>query len=313
MKLAASTLAIAALFSATSCSNSSSGGSAAETVPVGISARALKVVIPAHTIEPGDQFECYYTDLTTDRELYANSATGEQGRGGHHISLYYTVNPQPVGHHKCIDAEMAEWRQVGAAGGDTKGDGVIDLPPGIAVKIPAGRQIVLQTHYINASATPYEAADEITVKLLAREEVKRFAQAFSVVDGTFEIPPSAKYSRTTSCTLKRDFDILMILGHMHEFGRHYTLEHLDAKGGLIRKMIDDDWEPAFTSHPPTRRFTAESPYKLKAGEKLRQTCTWNNVASEKVLFPREMCIAFSMYLDDDGFLECAAEEEKRPE
>lgn len=301
-----------AVLSLASCSTSGSSSNPSsanpdDNVPVGLSGNTLKVAIPTHTVEPGDSFECYYTDIKTDREIYVNSATGAQGLGGHHITIYYATNPQPPGHHKCIDAEMAEWRQVGAAG-NAKGDGVIDLPPGIAVKIPAGQQIVVQTHYINATAAPREVEDEITVHLLPKEEVKRFAQGFAVVDGTFEIPPqAADFKRASTCTLKRDLELVMVLGHMHELGQHYKLEHLDANGQLIDTVLDQAWEASFSSHPPTSRWTPDKPYKLAKGEKLRQTCTWTNTGSEKVLFPREMCIAFTMYLDDDGFLECAAQ------
>ena len=175
------------------------------------------------------------------------------------------------------------------------------------MRVPAGKQIVVQTHYINASAAPRDVEDEITVHLLAREDVRRFAQGFAVVDGTFEIPPHANYGRAATCTLKKDLELIMALGHMHERGQHYKLEHLDANGKLLDTILDQDWEMAFTSHPPTSRWTPDKPYKLAQGERLRQTCTWNNTEDEKVLFPREMCVAFTMVLDDDGFTECAAQ------
>ena len=314
MTLARFFIAAVAAVSIASCSNSKSSSSPAtdgtanpdDNVPVGLSGNTLKVVIPTHTVEAGDSFECYYTDVTTDRDIFVNASTGKQGPGGHHITIYYAQVSQPPGHHKCIDVEMAEWRQVGAAG-DAKGDGVIDLPPGIAVRVPAGKQMVVQTHYINASGKPKDVEDEITVHLLAREDVKRFAQGFAVVDGTFEIPPHANYSRTATCTPKRDLDLIMVLGHMHERGLHYKLEHLDANGKLLETILDQDWEMAFTSHPPTKRWSPEQPYKIKTGDRLRQTCTWKNAEDEKLLFPREMCVAFSMYLDDDGFIDCAAQ------
>jgi hypothetical protein len=278
-------------------------------IPPGISDKALKVVIPKHAVPPGDSFECHYTDITTDRELFVNRSTGRQGEGGHHITIYYVSEaPQPVGHRPCIDAEMAAWRQVGAASDDAAGsEGVIDLPPGIAVKVPAGKQIVVQTHYINPTASPKTVEDEITVHLIPKNEVKRFAQGFAVVDGTFEIPPQGNYSRTSTCTVQRDLDLIMLLGHMHAAGQHYKLEHLDASGAPKKTLIDHDWQPAYAAHPPTSRFAPEAPLKLAKGDKLRQTCTWKNTGTDKLLFPTEMCIAFSMYLDDHGFLQCSAE------
>ncbi len=132
-------------------------------------------------------------------------------------------------------------------------------------------------------------------------------QSFVVIDGTFQIPPHANYSSTGTCAVKKDLSLIMALGHMHERGQHYKLEHLDANGKLLDTVIDEDWDNVYTSHPPTKRWTPEAPYKLAIGEKLRQTCTWNNTADEKVVFPTEMCIAFTMYLDDQGFMECPAD------
>ena len=308
--LAAATTALVSCSTSSPSSTASAPDAAVanpdDNVPIGLSTSTLKVVIPTHTVPPGDSFECYYTDLKTDRDIYVNASTGKQGLGGHHITMYYATVSQDAGHHTCIDAEMAELRQVGAAG-DAKGDGVIDLPPGVAVEIPAGKQIVVQTHYINATAQARDVEDEITVHLLQKADVKRFVQSFVVIDGTFEIPPRADYARTATCTVKQDLSLIMALGHMHERGQHYKLEHLDSSGKLLDTVIDEDWESAFTSHPPTKRWPTDAPYKLVAGEKLRQTCTWKNPDGDKVLFPVEMCIAFTMYLDDQGFLQCNAE------
>lgn len=298
-----------ALLAFSSCSSKSDApadnGNSDDSVPEGLSGNTLKISIPTHTVQPGDNFDCYYTDTKLDRDIYVNRSTGQQGQGGHHITIYYATVEQTPNHHTCIDAEMAELRQVGAAG-TNKGDGVTDLPPGIAVEIPAGKQLVVQTHYINATAGALDVQDEITVHLLPREQVTRFVQSFAVVDGTFEIPPRSQYSRTATCKVPKDLSLIMALGHMHERGTHYKLEHLDANGNFLDTVIDQDWDPSYTSHPPTSRWDPNTPYKLVAGEKLRQTCTWNNESDTKVLFPTEMCIAYTMYLDDQGFVECDA-------
>src|SRR3954464_12767010 len=57
-------------------------------------------------IQPGDTFECFYTNTITDRQLNVQSATATQGKGGHHVTVYYTDQKVPVGHHVCNDVEM---------------------------------------------------------------------------------------------------------------------------------------------------------------------------------------------------------------
>jgi len=76
-------------------------------------------------------------------------------------------------------------------------------------------------------------------------------------------------------------------------------------------LIDHDWQAAYSAHPPTSRFTPEQPLKLAKGERLRQTRKWKNTGTDKLLFPTEMCIAFSMYLDDHGYMTCGAEADKK--
>ena len=70
---------------------------APDLATIGLSATALRVVIPTHTVQPGDSFECYYTDVKPDRDIFVNGSTGKQGLGGHHIIMYYTVQAMPVG------------------------------------------------------------------------------------------------------------------------------------------------------------------------------------------------------------------------
>lgn len=90
-------------------------------------------------VEPGDTFECFYTNVNAKTDLAVNGATASQGPGGHHVSIYYTDQNQPAGHHPCIDAEMLTWHQLAVANGNK--EGVLDLPAGYATRVPAGKQL----------------------------------------------------------------------------------------------------------------------------------------------------------------------------
>jgi hypothetical protein len=304
------TALLGAVLLSLSCSDDKQGAPSdddqKDNVPLGIAERTLRVTTGKYSVPPGDHFECFYTDLKTDKELFVNGTYGSQGQGGHHITIYYATAPQPAGHHKCDDLEMTQWRQVGGTGANT--EGVVDLPPGVAVKVPAGQQIVIQTHYINAGGKDREVEDDITVRLLPPADVKIFANAYVAVDTKFKIPPRADgVARTTTCTLESDLQIITMLGHMHEWGKHYKLERLDDKGTVVDTLIDHDWDPSYATHPPTKRWPTESPLMLAKGTRLRQTCTWNNDTAEEMTFPREMCVLFTWYLEDKGFLQCGAE------
>jgi hypothetical protein len=255
-------------------------------------------------VPAGDSFECFYTDVTTDKELSVTSATGQQGPGGHHVVVYYTDAPRDPTHHPCDDSEMVSWHQIAGSGGDdTSGaEGLIGLPDGLAIRVPAGKQLVLQAHYINTTGATQTVSDSVTLHTVEPKDVKAYANYFVMVDAGFEVPPLGTLTSTSTCTLQRDLDTVVMLGHMHEHGKHYKLEQLN--GDVAETLYEKDWQPSYASHPPTEYHSMAAPLTLKQGTRLRQTCEWNNTTADPLLFPREMCVAFFYYFPDVGQIEC---------
>lgn len=274
-----------------------------------ITATALKATTGTLTIPPGDSFECFYTGLTTDKEYSVVNAFGKQGPGGHHITVYYNQGrPQEVGHHPCTDEEMINWRMVAGANDENvenpSGEPAIELPPGLATKVAAGHQIVMQIHYINATEKTYKVNDEVTVNFVEPSKVKAYAN-YTVINGaSFEIPAQQRMTYTTTCTMKQDYNVVLLLGHMHDYGKHFKLEQIDANNKLVDLIYEKDWVPAYASHPPLLLNTMEKPRVIPKGTRFRQTCEWDNTTNASIRFPREMCITFIYYFPDAGDQEC---------
>lgn len=256
----------------------------------------------------GDSFECFYTDTTTDKELNAVYASATQGSGGHHVTIYYTDTPRKAQHHPCSDAEMASWHQISAAGGEgmtnSGAEGLVTLPPGLAVKIAAGKQIVVQSHYINTTGAPEKVNDSITLHFVDTKDVKAYANYYVMNNDEFEVAPQAKLTSQRTCTLGMDLDTVVLLGHMHQAGKHFKLERADAEGQPYETLYDHDWAEEYASHPPVLNYTMEKPLHFNKGMKLRTTCTWDNSSANPMIFPNEMCIAFMYYFPDAGEQYC---------
>jgi hypothetical protein len=200
---------------------------------------------------------------------------------------------------------MVEWQQVAGTGGDDMaGEGIVTLPEGLASRIPAGKQIVVQLHYINTSGKKYSVEHDVALVLADPAKIRAYANYFAINDGTFMIPAGQRHQRTATCTVPRELKVVLMLGHMHELGRHYRLERLGADGKAIETLIDTGWQPVYTSHPPVTRFPMDKPYVLPKDTRLRQTCQWDNDTPEVVRFPREMCVAFMYYFPDMGDVYC---------
>ncbi len=282
-----------------------------EEPPVNVTDDAHSLSFETETFEvpPGDSFECFYTDTFTDREIAVWAAEGLQGPGGHHILAYYTEVPRDPQHHPCDDAEMVSWHQLAGSSGDDVGEPVIELKEGMAIRVPAGVQLVLQAHYINTTGAPYEVKDKVTLKLREAEEVSDYVNYFVTNDDSFEIPPQSEHTSVSYCTLEQDLDVVLSLGHLHEAGKHFKFEILDDHGDVAQTVRDDAWSPEMASHPNSDYYPRSAPLALKKGMKVRQTCTWENTTSDPMLFPREMCVGFFYYAPGTGDLHCSMSKE----
>lgn len=259
----------------------------------------------AYSVSAGESFTCIYTDTMTTKELSVLSASAVQGPGSHHLTLYYVDNKRPAGIAPCSGtAEMADWHFVVGAGGQGATEGLIDLAEGLAVKIPAGKQLMIQTHYINTSGAELQTADTLDVKLVEPSQVKAYVGDFVVLDDTFELPAHSPHESISECVVQQETKLTMILGHMHEHGVHYKLDKVDDQGNLMETLYEYDWIASYASHPPLHKFTMENPLVFPAGTRLRQTCSWNNTSADALLFPTEMCIAFGYYFPGESRIMC---------
>jgi len=295
-------LALVACQASKAKSTSGGGGTAPTPGSVVDTPTSLTIYTPAFTAPSGDSYTCMYLNYSTTEELTLTSTLGHQSKGGHHILAYYADTPHPVSTHPCSNEEMVSLRQIGGGGAD--GVPILALPEGLALKVPAGKQIVIQSHYINTSNTPINATDSVVLNKGSAASVKSYVNFFAVDDEGFQIPPNAPYSHTTECTVPSDLQIALGLPHMHELGTHFKLEILDASGNLVNTLIDTDWAALYASHPPVQTWPMSTPYVLKQGQRIRQTCSWNNSTSSPVLFPTEMCVGYFYYWPGNGDISC---------
>jgi hypothetical protein len=277
------------------------GGSGA-----GQAASTVTFTTPQFTIPAGDSFTCFYTDKFSDQEYSVNNADGVQGPGGHHILVYYTDNPRPVQNHPCVDAEMVNWHQIAGSAGKANEPGatVLGLPPGFAIRVPQGKQFVIQAHYINTTGAPMTTQDTVTLNIVDPTKVKNYVSYFATNDDGFTVPPASEYTHTTYCSVPQDLQMILSLGHMHEYGTQFQLDVVDGNNQSLQSLRNDAWSPAYTSHPPITYYPDTSPLTLKQGARLRQSCTWTNPSPNPLAFPNEMCVAFFYYFPEDQDIVC---------
>jgi hypothetical protein len=254
----------------------------------------------------GESFQCFYTPIITDRELSIVSASAEQGMGGHHVTVYYVDHWRKPHRFACAGTvEMTDWHFVIGAGGEGQARAdLMQLANGLAIKVPAGKQLLVQAHYINTSGSPHTENDRVRIKLTDPARVVAYAADFVINDHTFVVRPQAATESSMICTLPKETQLVMLLGHMHKHGTHYKLERVDEEGHSLEVLYEHNWNPSYTFHPPIQRYSLETPLRLAKGTRLRQTCKWSNTTSGTLRFPTEMCVGFGYYFPGNDRLLC---------
>jgi hypothetical protein len=155
----------------------------------------------------------------------------------------------------------------------TPGAPVMRCPDGMAKKIPAGADLVLQLHYTSRN-TP--ASDQTTVRLeYAAAPPTSRVLTLQMSQYDLRIPPGARnYRATVAGTLPRDALLLSMFPHMHLRGSGFEYQVLGTRGRvetLLRvSKYDFNWQLT---------YTLKTPLPLKAGTQLLWTGYFDNSAA----------------------------------
>jgi hypothetical protein len=213
----------------------------------------------------------------------------------------------PVGtHHTVVTLQDSGADEEFGCGAGTLADEMIfasgvgtdDLifPDGVAIKVPAGRKILLNLHLFNVSDQPINGTSGTQVKLIPASEVTDEAEV--VFAGTFGIslPPNQETTLTGRCTFDNPSKVISVWPHMHQLGTHMKVFH--EAGGGDDKLHD---KPYSFEEQVNYKIT---PVDVAAGEKIRVECTWNNTTGQTVTFgdssEAEMCFAGLYRYPKDG-------------
>jgi hypothetical protein len=267
-------------------------------------------------ITPGtDTTHCQYVMAPLDRDMDILDVLGAQSPGGHHaVAFSYTPSAtDTVGMEvKCM-MDSTEFNagipSSGSAGGSgaTSAQGLTGgaflgavgpqgrgakLPNGVAFRLKQGDGIVLNLHYINASAMTINGDAYMDLKLAEVDPNRLIAALFVNINGGFKLPPSMQTDSSIDCVAKSDVNIIMMANHMHEYGTHATTSVVHADTGAVEVLRDDPvWTSDMVNNPTYATWDATNPFVLHTGDTIRTSCSWNNSTADVINFPREMCIS----------------------
>lgn len=270
--------------------------------------RYMRLYTPPITLVPGeDQIICTYLDVTTEEPLLFRATRGRQMTGGHHIAIFYAQRPSDDHTpHPCTDEEMTNFMFAAGAGGEGGQD--TTMPEGVGLRVDAGRQLVIQSHYINTSDQPRVVMDMVDIELTTIAESPMVVDSFAMIDSAFEIPARTRdFERVKDCRIDQEMDLYLLLGHTHEQGVLFEMERLPAGGGEAEMLYRATDGPLLRDNPQIVLY--DTPLHLDVGDTLRMRCRWDNMSETPLSWPSEMCVALMYYGPGRGWVTCDSGDE----
>lgn len=185
-----------------------------------------------------------------------------------------------------------------------KQGGGFKAPEGYAVIIPPKARMVFQFHYHNHyHDKELLVRDVMNIEFVeANTQTKPMAPFLSAtVD--FKIPAKSVHTVQYECSPKKDLDLYMGAGHMHEHAKNVLIE-FGSNGSYQEIIRADNIKPEEAASAGIRIWPTANPLKLKATDNLRVTCTWENLETKDLTYPEEMCGTFFFHLSGATPLVC---------
>jgi len=258
-----------------------------------------RIVAPVmKDIAPGqDVMHCQYVFAPVDRDLDILDMDGFQSAMGHHAVAYATTADVPTGSTApCGMEENLPGGFLGGVGGE--GGGGVDLPEGVAFRLPKGNAIMLNTHFLNVGDEPVDGETVLDVKFAEVDPNRKVASLFANVAFGFNIPAHSAHAAATECTFPKDMEFILFNNHMHDYGVTAKTEIVRSDGKVELVHEDPIWTYEMQFRSTYTQWSLEQPLKLAEGDILRTHCEWNNQTAEAIGFPREMCVGVGFFISD---------------
>jgi hypothetical protein len=258
--------------------------------------------------------------------LYVNRQQIRYTPGSHHVLVYltpYEEIPTRNLHGEEVDTSGVfecgkggptyNWSVDQPVGGAQKADAPPSfdgLPSDTALVLPGGSVLMMNTHYLNASAKPLLTDARVNFYTIPREQVKREAGLLFFYNPFIHIPAGGRAAARMACPIRKDITLVTAESHMHRRGVDYVAYLTDAEGNRLDELYrTKEWEEVVL-----RRFEPAPGKELKAGQWIDYQCGYDNPEDRTVIqglsTRDEMCMFLGAYYPREAQTEfCALDEE----
>lgn len=267
------------------CSNGDGAASTAQTWS--------RLIEGTWSLEGGGELTNYCIKKKLTEDIYVSAIRPVHPPGTHHTVL--TLGDETS---DCVGNVFNG--VIYAAGLGSPG---LTMPPGVAMKLSAGKYLLLGLHVYNTSPSPLSGTSAIEIQAMKAEDVKYESEA--VLAGTFNIslPPGQATTISGQCSIDSDQTMFALFPHMHQLGVH--LKTTFTETGVDHVIHDAPY--AFNEQ---YQLPLDPPVALHAGDKVTTECSYQNTTAKTVTFGEssdtEMCFSILFRYPPQGQGICAS-------
>ena len=262
-------------------------------------------------LAPGQEIERCRFFVVPQEGFYIRRDEVRYSPGSHHVLLYRTPytslptmdqrgNPvDPTSVFDCPEGPGAYFQVTGIIGGaqSSHGDSMVDLPEGVAVKIPGGAVLLMNTHYLNASPEPRQTTARINLYTIPKEQVREEAGVMFLYNPFIRVPADGTASARLRCRVNQDITLVNAQSHMHQRGVGYVAELLAPGSASDAATPERIYESTAWEEVPVKRWAEGK--RIAAGTSIDYRCDYRNTENREVLqgpsSRDEMCMFLGAY------------------
>jgi hypothetical protein len=274
-------------------------------------------------IDPGEEFvSCFYTKTTNETDAFFNEYHARLRPGSHHLRIFAINDDRPEGVGPCGLGDSVGARFLFGATSPTidvpdKGEEFGNDVSGVAIRLPARSQIVMEVHFYNTGQE--RLLQEAWANFGFTDTYDVLGDAISLIGGVgMAVRPGTTELIKGSTVVPEDIRALVLVGHYHAHTTRFSAWHTPVGGERTLVNESFDWgEPATfrydTKHQnPTpdrelkRDGASSGPLHLKKGDTVDWECEIVNDTTDVTLrfanevYTGEMCNVFGLYIPSMG-------------
>lgn len=275
--------------------------------PVG---KGIQIGLPEFDVAPNFEREFFvYKKIGNTEGIYVNRFEIKMRKDSHHFILYDFNSSLPpqlkpslnvirdirnANGSSILQNMLAMPYHVYLAGTQTPYSD-FTFPEGVAMYIPAGAAVDLNSHYVNKRSTPIKGEVSMNLYTVPYTSGLKIAKPLNLGNRLLYLPPQQRTVAKETFLFSNDVSIVALTSHTHQLGEKFIIK---IKGGARDGQIvytSTDWH-----HPETTYYNP--PIVLKIGEGLTSEITYNNTKTVPVYFgltsEDEMGIIFGYYYEN---------------